>query len=108
MLTLSIPYRVGLQAQANFSAPTFEPAHEARAGQCATLSVESAAAAMQVLDERSTSKLLFVASSPRRKQRRADSIFAEQIEIFQLQASNSKIASYFQSKKRKSKLLDDR
>ena len=25
------PYRVGLQAQANFSAPTFEPAHEAHA-----------------------------------------------------------------------------
>ena len=33
------PYRVGLQAQANFSAPTFEPAHEARAGKRAALSV---------------------------------------------------------------------
>ena len=32
------PYRVGLQAQANFSAPTFEPAHEARAGKRAALS----------------------------------------------------------------------
>ena len=31
--------RVGLQAQANFSAPTFEPAHEARAGKRAALSV---------------------------------------------------------------------
>ena len=33
------PYREGLQAQANFSAPTFEPAHEARAGKRAALSV---------------------------------------------------------------------
>ena len=33
------PYRVGLRAQANFSAPTFEPAHEARAGKRAALSV---------------------------------------------------------------------
>ena len=32
-------YRVGLRAQANFSTPTFEPAHEARAGQRAALSV---------------------------------------------------------------------
>ena len=32
-------YRVGLQAQANFSTPTFEPAHEARAGKRAALSV---------------------------------------------------------------------
>ena len=35
----SSPYRVGLRAQANFSAPTFEPAHEARAGKHAALSV---------------------------------------------------------------------
>ena len=34
-------YRVGLLAQANFSAPTFEPAHEARAGKRAALSVYS-------------------------------------------------------------------
>ena len=32
-------YRVGLRAQANFSAPTFEPAHGARAGKRAALSV---------------------------------------------------------------------
>ena len=32
-------YQVGLQAQANFSAPTFEPAHEACAGKRAALSV---------------------------------------------------------------------
>ena len=36
---LYAPYRVGVQAQANFSAPTFEPAHEARAGKRAALSV---------------------------------------------------------------------
>ena len=35
----SFAYRVGLRAQANFSAPTFEPAHEARTGQHAALSV---------------------------------------------------------------------
>ena len=33
------PYRVGLWAQANLSAPTFEPADEARTGQRAALSV---------------------------------------------------------------------
>ena len=32
-------YRVGLWAQVEFSAPTFEPVHEARAGQRAALSV---------------------------------------------------------------------
>ena len=32
-------YRVGLRAQANFSAQTFKPAHKARAGQRAALSV---------------------------------------------------------------------
>ena len=32
-------YRVGLLAQANFSGPTFESAHEARAGKRAALSV---------------------------------------------------------------------
>ena len=31
-------YRVGLQAQANFSAPTLEPAYEDRAGKRAALS----------------------------------------------------------------------
>ena len=39
LLLLLLPYQVGLQAQANFSAPTFEPANEARAGQRAALSV---------------------------------------------------------------------
>ena len=32
-------YRVELRAQANFSAPTFEPAHVARTGKRAALSV---------------------------------------------------------------------
>ena len=52
-------YRVALQAHANFSAPTFKPAHEARAGQRAALSVQFklAEAAMQYLDQRSTSEL---------------------------------------------------
>ena len=50
-------YRVGLLAQANFSAQTFKPAHKARAGQRAALSVQSAAAAMQHLEQRSTSEL---------------------------------------------------
>ena len=39
-------YRVGLQVQANFSAPTSEHAHDAHAGQRAALSVQSAAVAM--------------------------------------------------------------
>ena len=52
-------YRLGLRAKANFSAPTFEPAHEAGAGQRAALLVQSAAAAMQHpgLDQRSESEL---------------------------------------------------
>ena len=50
-------YRVGLRAQADFSAPIFEPVHEARAGQRAALSVQSAAAAMQHLDRRSANEL---------------------------------------------------
>ena len=49
--------RVGTRAQANFSAPTFEPEQEGRAGQRAALSVQSAAAAMQHLDQRSASEL---------------------------------------------------
>ena len=32
-------YRVGLRAEANFSAQTFKPAHKARAGQRAALSI---------------------------------------------------------------------
>ena len=47
-------YRVGLWAQVNFSAPTFEPAHE---GQRAALSVQSAAAAMRPLDQRFANEL---------------------------------------------------
>ena len=47
-------YRVGLRAQANFSAQTFKPAHKARAGQRAAL---SATAAMQHLEQRSASEL---------------------------------------------------
>ena len=35
----TLTYRVGLPAQANFSAQTFKPAHKARAGQRAALSV---------------------------------------------------------------------
>ena len=47
-------YRVELRAQANFSAQTFKPAHKARAGRRAALSVQSAA---QHLDQRSASEL---------------------------------------------------
>ena len=45
-------YRVELRAQTNFSALTFNPVHESRAGQRAALSVQfmSAAAAMLHLD----------------------------------------------------------
>ena len=50
-------YRVELRAQANFSAPTFEPVHEACAGQRATLSDQSSAAVMQHLGQRSASEL---------------------------------------------------
>ena len=46
-----------MRAQANFSAPTFEPAHEAHARQRAPLSVQSAAAAMQDLDQGSACEL---------------------------------------------------
>ena len=73
---------VGLRAQANFSAQTFKPASEARAGQRAALSVQSAAAAMQHLEQLSAS----VASSPLSVQQRTCLIFAKQIEIFQVKA----------------------
>ena len=82
-------YRVGSRPQANFSAPTFEPAHEARAGQRAALSVQSAAAAMQHLDQRFTSKLSV--------------IFAEQIEIFQVKAS----LATFKKRNANLRLFDD-
>ena len=50
--------RVGSRAQANFSAPTFESAHEARAGKSAALSIRSAAgAAMRHLHQRSATEL---------------------------------------------------
>ena len=39
------------------SAPNFEPAHQARAGQRAALSIQSAAAAMQHLNPRSANEL---------------------------------------------------
>ena len=50
-------HRVGLRAQANFSAQIFKPAHKARAGQHAALSIKSAAAAMQHLEQESAGEL---------------------------------------------------
>ena len=73
-------YRVGLWARAKFSGPTFEAAHETRTGQRAALSVQSAAAAMQHLDQRSVSEL----SAQRVAKNVID--FAEQMEIFQVKA----------------------
>ena len=52
-----LSYRVVLRAQVNFSVPTFDPVHEARAGQLVALSIQSAAAAMQHLEQRSASEL---------------------------------------------------
>ena len=51
-MRLCIVYRVGLQAQANFSALTFEPAHEARAGKRAALSVAAAITGPQASSSR--------------------------------------------------------
>ena len=115
-------YRVGLRAEANFSAQTFKPAHKARAGQRAAPSVQSAAAAMQHLEqhlEQRSSNLAAVldaaprtavrkralplASSLLSEQRRMWLIFAEQIEIFRVKAW----LATFKARNANLKFLDD-
>ena len=82
--TLRNPYRVGLQAQANFSTPTFEPAHESRAGQRAALLVYFSCSCDAATRSPVRKRALPVASSPLSEQRRTRLLFAEQIEIFQV------------------------
>ena len=98
----SATYRVELLAQANFSAQTFKPAHKARAGQRAALSVQSAAAAMQHFElnngpqaSSSHSEL----SAKRAAKNVIDFCWADQ------NRSSKSLASYFQSKKCKSKVV---
>ena len=98
-------YRVQLRAQANFSAPTFEPAHEALAGQCAALSVQ-----LRQLQLRcSTSINSPQASSPRSElsgKRAAKNV----IDFCRADrnVSSKSLASYFKARNANLKLLDDR
>ena len=100
--TVISAYRVELRAQANFSAPTFEPAHEARAGQRAALSVQLSQLQLRC----STSISGLQASSPRSElsaKRAAKNVFAFCQTDRNL--SNKSFARYFQSKKRTSKVV---
>ena len=97
-----ISYRVELLAQANFSAQTFKPAHKARTGQRAALSVQSAAAAMQHLELNDGPQAS--SSDSELSAKRA----AKNVIVFcraDQNRSSKSLASYFQSKKCKSKVV---
>ena len=92
-------YRVELRAQANFSAPTFEPAHGARAGQRAALSVQSSQ--MQLRYSTSISGPQASSLRSERSAKRA----VENVIAFCLAdrtLSSKSLAHYFQCKKCKS------
>ena len=99
---MRLSYRVELRVQANFSAPTFEPAHEACAGKRAARSVQLS----QLQLRGSTSISGLQASSPRSElsaKRAAKNVIAFCRADRNL--SSNSLASYFQSTKRKSKVV---
>ena len=98
--TVGPTYRVGLRAQTNFSAPTFEPVHETGAGQRAALLFSLSQLQLRWSNSISCPQ----ASSPQSEQRRTWLLFAEQIEIFQVKAW----LSTFKARNANLKLWDDR
>ena len=95
-------YRVGLHAQANFSAPTFEPAHEARAGRRAAISVN-----LSQLQLRCSNSITGPQASSSRSELSAKWA-AKNVIAFcwaDRNLSSKILARYIQSKKRKSKVL---
>ena len=97
-------YRVGLQSQANFSAPTFEPAHETRAGKHAALSVYLSQLQLRCSNLITGPQASSSRSSPLSQQRRTCLLFAEQIEIFQVKYW----LDTFKARNANLKFLDDR
>ena len=99
-----LSYQVGLQAQAIFSARTFEPAHEARAGKRAALSVN-----LSQLQLRCSNSITGPQASSSRSELSAKWAAKNVIAFCRADRNiSSKIlARYIQSKKRKS-FLDDR
>ena len=95
-------YRVELRAQANFSAPTFEPAHGACAGQCAALSVQSSQ--MQL---RCSTSISSPQASSLRSERSAKRAVENVIAFCPADRtlSSKSLANYFQCKKRKSQVV---
>ena len=95
-------YRVGLQAQANFSAPTFEPAHEARAGKRAALSVY-----LSQLQLRCSNSITGLQASSSRSELSAKWAAKNVIAFCRADRnlSSKTLARYIQSKKRTSKVI---
>ena len=96
-----LTYRVELRAQANFSGPTFEPAHESRAAQRAALSVQLSQLQLRYSTSISGPQARSSRSEPSAKWA-AKNVFAFRRADRNL--SSKSFASYFQSKKRKSKV----
>ena len=101
----TIAYRVGLRAKANCSAPTFEPAHEARAWQRAALSFQ-----LSQLQLRCSTSISGPQASSLRSElsvvRTAENVISfcpQQIEIFQV---NAWLAT-FKARNTNLELLDD-
>ena len=96
------PYQVGLRAQANFSAPTFEPAHEARAGKLTALSVYSSQLQLRCSNS-ITGPQASSSSSELSAKRAAKNVIA--LCRADRNRSSKSLAGYIQSKKRKSKVV---
>ena len=92
--------QVGLRAQVNFSAPTLEPAHEARTEQSVAFSVQSASAAMQPLDHLSASELSRNELSAKRAGKNVIDFCRADRSLL-----SKSLASYFQTKNRKYKVV---
>ena len=95
-------YRVGSRAQANFSPPTFKPVHGARAGQCAALSVQLSQ--LQLRCSPLISGPQASSSSGELSAKRATKNVIDFCRADRNLTSKS-LASYFQSKKRKSEVV---
>ena len=102
MLLTFTTHRVELRAQANFSAPIFEPAHEARAGQRTALLVQLSQLHLRCSTSISGPQASFPRSELSSK-RAAKNVIALCRAYRNL--SSKSFASYFQSKKRKSKVV---
>ena len=96
-----LSYWVELRAKANFSAPTFEPAHEAHAGQHAALSVH------WQLQLRCSTTINGPYASSLRSELSAKREVENVISFCQADRnlSSKSLANYFQSKKRQPKVV---